>query len=218
MKSGHKKKYLLLSILLLPSLIYFFFEFTQVNFKKMPYYGPKKIDTVSKDTIYYSVPENGFLDTRATEIVLDTNKYPVFLIGFIDDSLRANAYKLNGLANYDKFDPNKLKAVTILLVSANDKNGEAPSVKQTLKIKSADVEEYRCRAENFDSIRNLYFTGKPVFVFNYFFILVDKKRHIRSYYDPNQDGEVKKMIAEFEHLKLRDEQAKSKKINTIEKK
>jgi hypothetical protein len=52
-----KKKIILLTIILIPSLIYFFFELSEVNFKKMAYYGPKKV-AQNGDTLYYSLPDN----------------------------------------------------------------------------------------------------------------------------------------------------------------
>jgi len=62
-----------------------------------------------------------------------------------------------------------------------------------------------------------YFNQKPYYVSDNFMVLVDKERHIRGYYDPQFDSEVKRMIQEFQHLKLRDEHAIMEEKNKIEK-
>jgi hypothetical protein len=217
MKTSSRTKLILLSILLLPSLIYFFFELTQANFKKMAFYGPRKFDAALNDTIYYTVPLNGFLDSTGREFIPDTINYPVFLIGFLNEKYRAEGYKLEGLLDYTQFNPNKLNLITTFLVSSSSA-GNFPARKKELKISNKDLNELYIPAEKFDSINNLFFNGKPDHVFPYFFALIDKKRHIRGYYDPSFVSEMKRMIQEFEHLKLRDEKANLEKKMKIEQK
>jgi hypothetical protein len=72
--------------------------------------------------------------------------------------------------------------------------------------------------EEYDSIRKIFFKQKPIHVFNYFAVLVDKDRHIRGYYDPTYISEVKRMIEEYKHLVLKDEHANMQDLNKIEKK
>ncbi|MFY8185220.1 MAG: hypothetical protein ACOVLD_04055, partial [Bacteroidia bacterium] len=74
------------------------------------------------------------------------------------------------------------------------------------------------KAEKYDSIRKIFFKQKPIHVFNYFAVLVDKDRHIRGYYDPTYISEVKRMIEEYKHLVLKDEHANMQDVNKIEKK
>lgn len=71
--------------------------------------------------------------------------------------------------------------------------------------------------EEYDSIRKIFFNQKPVHVFNYFAVLVDKDRHIRGYYDPTYISEVKRMIEEYKHLVLKDEHANMQDVNKIER-
>lgn len=60
-----------------------------------------------------------------------------------------------------------------------------------------------------------YFNQKPVYVFDYFVALIDKQRHIRGYYDPTFNAEVKRMIDDYKHLKIRDGYAQTQKQNDI---
>ncbi len=210
---GSKKRILLVTVLLLPSLLYFFFELSEANFKKMAYYGPKKYDAEIKDTVYYSVPLDGFLNYEKKPVVLDTNSYPVFLVAFLHDEFRKDGFKLNGLLELTQYKPEKLNHINILMVSSFD---SVPLMKKAeLKIHNKDIEELFCSAGEFKKMNEAFFKNKPVHVFPYFFALIDKKRNIRGYYDPTYVSEVKRMIQEFEHLKLRDEKAKLVRKNTI---
>jgi len=181
----------------------------------MAFYGPKKINPLTKDTIYYSVPDNVFLDANFKTIVLDTVKYPVFLVGFIHTKFKDEGYKMGGLLDYTQYNPEKLNLITTFLISEIDSNLKPINLKKELKIKNKDVHELYLKKEKIDSITALFFKQKPIFVFDYSFALIDKQRHIRGYYDPNFVGEIKRMIQEYEHLKLRDEKANMIKKNTI---
>lgn len=56
-----KKVAILISILLLPSLLYLFLHTGEHNFKRPPFLGPKTL-TADGDTIYHSIPEFEFLN------------------------------------------------------------------------------------------------------------------------------------------------------------
>ena len=213
-----KKKILLLAILVFPGLLYFFLELSQANFKKMPHFGPKQFNSDKKDTAYYRVETSGLLNSSLNEIKLDTNKYPVFLIAFLDEQLRNKGYKLSSFLDYTQHEPDKLNYIDIFLVTSFDSLNGFRNIKDELKIKNKDINELYCPAEKFNDVRQKFFTEKPAHVFPYFFVLVDKQRNIRGYYDPSFVSEMKRMIQEFEHLKLRDEKAKLIQKNTIEKK
>jgi hypothetical protein len=243
-----KKKIVLLSIIIFPSLIYFLFELTQANFKKMPYFGPRTLDEKG-DTVYYALPNNltfgqYFIDaewpvessiakltSHPKEFVIDTARFPVYCILFLDKNLRREGYKLDGLIDYIKYKPKDLKDIPIFFVSQIDSAGERP-LKVTKPVKglamNGEFDSIPARLPNFIPLRvspssgslsefisKTYFKGKPEYVFDYFMVLVDKKRHIRGYYDPTYNAEVKRMIDEYKHLKIRDEYAETLKQNDI---
>jgi len=242
-----KKKVLLLCIIIFPSLIYFVFELTQANFKKMAYFGPKTLDAKG-DTVYWRVPEDtafstirgGTLDTAKNEgasrvaaehyLIADTSKYPIYCILFLDKKLHNEGYKLAGLIDYIKYKSSDLKTVPLFFISSvfifddeiNSKKLKLDSTYQfngefdSIPVKLPDFIPGRLNYANRDSfLRETYFKQKPVYVFDYFMVLVDKKRHIRGYYDPSYNAEVKRMIQEYKHLKIRDEYAQTLKQNDI---
>lgn len=239
-----KKKLILLSIIIFPSLIYFMFELTQANFKKMPYFGPKTVNEKG-DTVYWRVPKLAFYSNvftkeireidsltgsemvlktfSADSVLLDTINNPVYAILFINEDLRTEGYKLAGLYDYIKYKTKDISQVPVFIVSDFDKaigqkqsehlNGEFDSLKINLSNFHPALVSYGAERTKF--LSNTYFKQKPIHVFDYFMVLVDKKRHIRGYYDPTYNAEVKRMIDEYKHLKIRDEYAETLKQNDI---
>lgn len=238
-----KKRILLVTIILLPGLVYFLFELTQANFKKMAYYGPKTLDTKG-DTVYYTVP-NFYFDRnlrsltesspvgsvdetcglplyRADTLVIDTAKYPVYVILFLDNKLRQECYKLTALFDYIQYKPKEFKDIPVFIVSNLT---DALNSRITNKELRGDFDSLKISLPDFHSLliegtqaKEAYFYKKPYYVFDYFAVLVDKHRHIRGYYDPNQNSEVKRLLQEYKHLKTKDEYANTLKQNELEKK
>jgi hypothetical protein len=235
-----KKKILLLSIIIFPSLLYFFFELTQANFKKMPYFGPKTVDEKG-DTVYWSVKDVEFkrrVWARTTDtsdqvitmivsgepVYLDTVTFPVYVIVFLNEDLKKEGYKLNGLYDYIKFKSKDLKNIPIVICS------KEPTVVSDTINATLILDSMKLAGSNFHPLfhfffpdrttflKETYFKQKPIHVFDYFMVLVDKKRHIRGYYDPSYNAEVKRMIDEYKHLKIRDEYAETLKQNDIKQK
>lgn len=239
-----KKRILLVTIILLPGLIYFLFELTQANFKKMAYYGPKTLNAKG-DTVYYSVPNIYFdknlkalKDTSshadgvvATELelykadttVIDTTNYPVYIILFLDRGLKKDGYKLEALYDYVQYKPEEFKNVPIFFVS--NLTHALGNYKITNKELKGDFDSLKINLPDFHPLliegkeaKEAYFYKKPYYVFDYFAVLVDKHRHIRGYYDPHQNSEIKRLIQEYKHLKTKDEYANTLKQNELEQK
>jgi len=239
-----RKQVILLSIILFPSLLYFLFELTQANFKKMAYYGPKTV-SAKGDTIYYSVPNHIFeknlkLKLNQTKVLedgsevntkvresdttrIDTTNYPVYIILFLDSSLRKSGYKLEAFFDYAQYKPAEFKNVPIFFVSDFYSAYENSSIEN--KELHGDFDSLKINLPSFHPLlagaktaKESYFKGKPYYVFDYFAVLVDKHRHIRGYYDPNQNSEVKRLVQEYKHLKTKDEYANTLNQNDIGKK
>jgi len=80
----NNKKLLFFVILLFPALFKIVLEFTTINSKKLPYYGPKTL--IDKDTQYYqlnSVFKTINLKNELESQFIDTVNYPLFAICFI---------------------------------------------------------------------------------------------------------------------------------------
>ena len=72
--------------------------------------------------------------------------------------------------------------------------------------------------KSYDSLNISYFKQKPYYVDYSFFVLIDKNRHIRGYYDARYVSEIKRLTEEYQHLRLKEEKEQMIKSNTIESK
>jgi hypothetical protein len=241
------KKVILVSILLIPSLIYFFFELTQANFKKMAYYGPKKVDQKG-DTIYYSLPQQAFeiyslirkqqTDSAGNEILVDVQKKELkqqesFIAMFVDATPgRKNKY--TGLLDYIKFKEKEAREISAVFIMGDDRisGPDYPFVKgksRELNLSKKYLNDsIGIKLDNFlllspaadeqmKDLQKMYFEAKPVYIMDHFAVLVDSKGQIRGYYDPDQFGEVKRMVQEYKHLVLREEHKKMEQSDKIER-
>jgi len=206
----------------------------------MAYYGPKTLDAKG-DTVYYTVPESALefgksweetsIDSSGTEISVrffdrDSSKKQsgAQLVLFVDKNQQE---KLAGLLEFEKYKKEKLDMLDVYIVQQTsasmkeNKNHYEDYLKDSLGITMSNF-YFRTlwvnNKEGYDSIRKIFFKQKPIHVFNYFAVLVDKDRHIRGYYDPTYISEVKRMIEEYKHLVLKDEHANMQDVNKIEKK
>ena len=69
---------------------------------------------------------------------------------------------------------------------------------------------------SFDSLNYSYFKAKPYYIDYSFFVLVDENRNIRGYYDGRYVAELKRLIEEYQHLRLKEEKNNMLKKNKIE--
>jgi hypothetical protein len=217
-----KKKLILLSIILFPSLFYLFFEMTSANFKKMAYFGPKTLNAKG-DTVYYKVPDLFFLkktNTVLDSLVLDTVNYPIYVILFLDEKLKKDGYKLTGLYDFLKYKSQKIKNVPIVVVSDFSEVQERNNYQfDSLKINMPNFSAVWLNLKERQKVlATTYFKQKPYYVLDYFMVLVDKQRHIRGFYDPTFNAEVTRMAGDYEHLKIRDGYAQTQKQNDIKQK
>jgi hypothetical protein len=199
----------------------------------MAFYGPKKVNE-SGDSIYYQIPENSLnigeyylkkTSDTTTETINKTDRLKnSFLIIFSDNKQED---KIAGILELEKYKKEKLDIIDIRIVklmdslpTENDSLYYRKKLNQYFGIntKSISLNTINGDHNDFERIRASYFLQKPIHVFNYFAVLVDKNKNIRGYYDPTYISEVKRMIEEYKHLVLKDEQASMKERNKIESK
>lgn len=240
-----KKKIILLSIILFPGLVWYLFEISQANFKKMAYYGPKRIG-LKGDTIYFTLPEltfdscwakrltdkdrhgNGYsaTDIDWKKIEIDTNRFPVYCILFINPALKESGFKLSGLFDFVQYKREALSKIPLFFISPalDPLQNEMPhgalgplrGLFDSIPVHLPSFIPLRLATSDRDSfLKATYFNLKPVHVFDYFIVLIDKSRHIRGFYDPAFNSEIKRMSEEFMHLKLRDGYAETLSKNEI---
>lgn len=198
------KKWIFVLIVLLPSLFWVILETSTINSRKLPYYGPKKLN--GTDTIFYTVKSTFEKTNENTPFDIDTTNYPVMVVMFIKDKYVDDAFRISGFWEYVNYKKDKVDDIPFILVCEKD-SGFSSTEKsiRAMANKANNILFAGWNKNSFDSINKTYFKEKPFYVDYSFFVLIDKKRHIRGYYDGRYVAEVKRLLGEYQHLRLKEE-------------
>ncbi|MDI1355231.1 MAG: hypothetical protein PSX36_09945 [bacterium] len=211
------KKWLLIFIIAFPSFFWLILESSKINSKKLPHYGPKLVKE-KNDTLYYRVTDRFYSGlSTPTLTTLSREKYPLYAIVFIQSKFRKDAYRLTGLWEYLNYKKDKVKHIPFILVTESE-NGSSQAYEELSKLsQSPNVHFYHWQKSGFDSLVKSYFEQKPYYIDYSFFMLVDANRNIRGYYDARYVSEMKRLIEEYQHLRLKEEKTLILKENEIRK-
>lgn len=206
------KRWLLLLIIAFPSLLWLILETSTINSRRLPIYGPKKV--ISKgDTSFYKVPDV-FYNCASDTLMPYPITEPLYNIIFVNDTYRNDSYRLAGLWEYLNYKKSKVERLPFILVTPSNLN-ELPVYNELKKLgESKNVTFCSWPKSSFDSITQIYFKQKPYYIDYSFFMLIDSKRQIRGYYDGRYVAEIKRLIDEYQHLRLKEE--KQQLINSNE--
>lgn len=213
------KKWLLVLIIAFPSLFWLILETSTINSRRLPFYGPKKV-IAKGDTSYHTVNDRLYVLSNIDSAGLipqtvDTINFPLYAIIFIRDTYRPDSYRLTGLWEYLNYKKQKIQHIPFILVTEYDK-GRSIAYEELKKLStSKNVHFYTWKKNSFDSLAKTYFVEKPYYIDYSFFLLVDQNRHIRGYYDGRYVAELKRLIDEYQHLRLKEEKQKLIKNNEI---
>lgn len=202
------KKWLLLLIILFPSVFWLILESSTINSRKLPHFGPKHFN--GNDTDYYSVGaiQLPTITNKNLEIKLfDTIHYPILALTFIKEKYNNENYRLEGLLDYTTHQKNDIDKIPVLIVFPNNdtSNKAGFNLKDSLKINLDNIEQCYWKTTSFDSINFYFFKEKPSYIDFSFIVLLDKKRNIRGYYDGRYSAEVKRLLQEYKHLRIKEE-------------
>ncbi|MBX3162864.1 MAG: hypothetical protein KF900_00125 [Bacteroidetes bacterium] len=195
------KKWIVLLIIAFPSLFWLILETSTINSKKLPHYGTKKV-IAPNDTLFYKV--NDTFDTALA-------KFPLYAIMFVGEKYRSDVYRMAGLWEYLNYKKEKVVHIPFVLAVENTEVYE--------DLKKLDEHEnvhfFIWNKTNFDSLAKTFFVEKPIYIDYSFFVLVDVQRNIRGFYDARYVAELKRLIEEYQHLRLKEEKQKMIKDNEI---
>lgn len=219
------KKLIFFVILLFPALFKIILEFTTINSRKLPYYGPKTL--VEKDTVFYKVgsefkmlPSKNSGDIGLQNFNIDTVNYPLYAVCFIKQSYKKDNYRMAGLSEFAQYKKDKIKLIPFVIITPCDGLSDTTCLREMekLSIGNKNIINAYWTPSSFDSLNATYFKEKPYYVDYSFFVLVDKNRHIRGYYDARYVSEIKRLTEEYQHLRLKEEKEQMIKSNKIESK
>ena len=216
------KKLIFFVILLFPALFKIILEFTTINSRKLPHYGPKEL--VGKDTAFYKVSSD-FKSLSANtaglqNLNLDTINFPLFAVCFIKHSYKKDDYRMAGLTEYAQYKKDKIKLVPFVIITPCDGLSDSTCLHEMekLSVGNKNIYNFYWNPSSFDSLNVRYFKEKPIYVDYSFFVLVDKNRNIRGYYDGRYVSEIKRLTEEYQHLRMKEEKQNMINTNKIETK
>ena len=203
-----KSKLILFLIILFPSAFWLILETSTINSSKLLFYGPKILN--GTDTVYYSVGDlkfNTIVNQSLSQKLFDTINYPLMTVCFMQPKYIKDNYRLEGLLDYTIHKKSEISELPLLFLFpiADSSNTIEYNLRDSLKIDLPNIEQGYWKKSSFDSINIMYFKSKPAHVDYSFIVLLDKKRNIRGYYDGRYAMEIKRLLSEYQHLRLKEE-------------
>jgi hypothetical protein len=213
------KKWIVVLIVLLPSLLWIILETSTINSRKLPQYGPKQL-IAEKDTLFYSViPQFKTSNGQLSPQLFDTVNFPIMALMFVKEAYRNDAYRISGFWEYVNYKKDKIEHIPFVLVTElNDSLSQTEKELNKMTEYSDNIHFCGWNKSSYDSINKLYFKEKPYYIDYSFMILLDKKRHVRGYYDSRYVSEVKRLLDEYRHLRIKEEKQLMLKENEIKTK
>jgi hypothetical protein len=206
------KKLILLLIVLFPSVFWLILETSTINSRKLPHYGPKKFN--GKDTTFYSLNDlklptasQGKIDWK----LFDTINYPLLAVTFIKPKYVNENYRLSGLLDYTQYKKGDIEHLPFVIIYPDNEF----NLKDSLRIDLSNIYQSFWKKSSYDSMNVSFFREKPSHVDYSFVVLLDKKRHIRGYYDSRYSAEIKRLLGEYQHLRIKEEKKTMLKENEI---
>jgi hypothetical protein len=209
------KKWLLLLILFFPSVFWLILESSTIQSKKLPHFGPKTI-IANGDTAFYTVNTAFYsLSNSKQSSLRSPNSSAAFVLCILHPKYRKEAYRLEGFWEYVKYKQAKIAQIPFVFLSPESTDSvTVPDDLQEFQ-KHKNIQFLQWQTSSYDSLWKTYFTEKPYYIDYSFFILIDSKAHIRGYYDMRYASEMKRLLGEYQHLRLKEEKQKLIQSNEI---
>ena len=205
--SRTKRILILIAILFLPSLAYLLLKTGKNNFKHLAVFGPRDVAENGKDTIYHTLPSFTFINQDGKKITDADYAGKIYVANFFFTSCKSICPKMTLQMNRILL---KFKKNEVLLLS-HTVDPEHDSV----AVLKAYANEHHIHSINwnlvtgpkkeiYDLARNGYFLsalqgdgGPDDFIHDDKFVLVDREKHIRGYYDGTSPKEVNRLLDEL---------------------
>lgn len=213
------KVFFLLVILTLPGVFYLIMAKGVHHYTKLPFIGPKEAvlnSTGSYDTTYHQIPYFELTNQDGNRLTRDDLLGSVYIADFFFATCPSICPKMAGNMKYlqDKFlDKKDLKFISITVNPAHD---SVEVLKSYAKKIHADTKNWSFLTGEKDAIYDLALKGffasvaddevaPGGFLHTQYFVLVDKKGHIRGLFDGTVYSEMKKDLTDALDILYREE-------------
>ncbi len=220
-----KKILILFAILAMPSIAYLLMRTGKNKYTTLEIYGPKEPITktvngkIVVDTIYHSIGSFSLLNSDSTIVTEKLIEGKIFVADFFFTNCSSICPKMSGQLMRVQYEYKEDSSVVILSHTVDPEHDTPSVLKQYAKKYEAIPSKWVFLTGNkktiYDLARNNYFIsatggdgGKEDFIHSEQMVLVDKKKHIRGYYDGTDVRDVRRLMDEIKLLEIEDEQSK----------
>ena len=217
--SKHTKVIILSLILLLPAAFYLTMQSGDHHYTKLPYIGPKEAiqnESGEYDTIYHKIPYFELINQDGIKVTRDDLLGNVYITDFFFATCPTICPKMAGNMKYlqDKFKDKK--DLRFISITVNPEHDTVEVLKNYAEMVHADTESWTFLTGDKDKIYDLALTGffasvgedevaPGGFLHTQYFVLVDKKGHIRGLFDGTVYSEMKKDLTDALDILYREE-------------
>lgn len=216
-KSELKKALVLLALLVVPGIVLIFLSKANHKFEILPYLGEPEIHYLAdgnNDTLYHKVPDFDFVDQEGREVSFADYEGKIIVADFffttcptICPIMTKQMTRLQWLLE----DP-AYKDVHFLSYTVNPSHDTPEVLKAYAEEQGADLSRWSFLTGDQEEIFKLGFEGYLIstqedelapggFLHSSLFILLDRDRHIRGFYDGTSTKEVDDLVTDIKMLK-----------------
>lgn len=217
---NQRRVLVLLSIIILPCLFWLLLIMGKNHYKRLEVFGPKDVNEKG-DTIYHSIPPFSFTNQEGRTISDKDVDGKIYVASFFFATCPTICPKMNEALKGVVENFKDQKDIKFLSFTVNPEHDSVSVLKEYAKERNADSERWWFLTGNKDSIYALAREGYMVpaaagktaddFFHSQDFILIDKDKHIRGYYDGLEDADVKKLNDEIKVLMVEYKEKERKK-------
>ena len=200
MSKKFKQALLLLTILVFPSLFYVILSTGKQNIARVPFFGPKQVDTTHfikrdiPDTIYYTVPQVNFIDKDSSLLTWDSYNDQILILHFFCTGCYDENYRVMEQMGklYERFSDKPEVTLVSILIDSTDTWQTISDFKEYALGKSEKWQAVRLTDTNWEQfLTEDLQLEKPI---PSTLVVLDQDRHVRGYFDGKQYIETNSAI------------------------
>ena len=212
-----KKHTILLCILLVPPLVYLFFSTGKHGMMHLPIYYPQdvKISVVDgkekSDTIYHTIPPFRFVDQSGDTVTDNMFEDKIYVADFFFSTCPSICPKMMKQMGRISDTTKDKENFMIISHTVNPSHDSVAVLAEYAKLVHADPKRWMLVTGDKKQIYDLAIDGYKLavdedprapggFLHSEMFVLVDKLRRIRGYYDGTDTSQVSKLINDIKIL------------------
>jgi len=228
--SNYKKFIILFFILVFPSVMYYYFSLGKHNMLRLQYFGNKELVTVTEkgkektDTLFHTIPDFNFTNQLGKIITQKDFENKIYVADFFFATCPGICPKLSASMYYVQENFKDNPEVMFLSHTVDPQKDTVAALLEYSKKVHANNERWHFVTGKKDEIYKQAIYGYLIsanedamapggFLHSEMFVLIDKHRHIRGFYDGTSVSEMNRLTDEIKVLMAEELIPKKKKSN-----